>query len=200
MLPEETQINLSDISYALAHINRFGGHSDPPVTVGAHSIVVMMIVERYLAGAFWIDGLTKDRILLTALLHDAQEAYLGDVPNPLKAALPDYVALEAKWVERMGEVYPLVSLEDWPIIKTADRAALILESDLFKRPGLSHYHDYPSLNTIEVRALVEESRPLSIFYANDADRVEREFSFYARALVARVRQAMAQGGNLDLLV
>lgn len=102
-------IDILDIAHGLAHITRFGGQARNHITVGEHSLTVASLVPppyKY-----------------TALLHDAAEAYLGDIPKPLKNLLPDYQRIEKKFMEIIAEKfqfpYPIPEL-----IKAADRQAI----------------------------------------------------------------------------
>lgn len=87
-------ITVQEVAYALANICRFGGHCRPFYSVAEHSIRVSEIVP--LQDAMW------------GLLHDAAEAYLGDVPRPLKNLLPDYRKIE-KRIE--AEILPKLGLK-----------------------------------------------------------------------------------------
>lgn len=69
--PED--IDLADISWALAHINRFSGHASRPYSVAEHSINVARLLP--------------EPIKIYGLLHDAHEAYIGDISTPMKLAL-----------------------------------------------------------------------------------------------------------------
>lgn len=71
--PTPDMISLVDIAHALSHVCRFGGHTREFYSVAQHSCLV-----SYLAPAEW---------RLAALMHDATEAYLGDVIRPLKNIL-----------------------------------------------------------------------------------------------------------------
>ncbi len=71
--PED--IDPADIARALANLCRFGGHSKAFYSVAQHSAIVCDLLEER--------GATPDE-LMAALLHDAAEAYLGDLPHPLK--------------------------------------------------------------------------------------------------------------------
>ena len=68
-------IDPADIARALANTCRFGGHSRSFYSVAQHSAIVCDLLEAR--------GATPDE-LMAALLHDAAEAYLGDLPHPLK--------------------------------------------------------------------------------------------------------------------
>jgi 5'-deoxynucleotidase YfbR-like HD superfamily hydrolase len=82
-------IDLIDIAHHLANINRFGGALPHRLfySVAQHSISL----------AAYLYTLTADvELARHALLHDASEAYLGDVVSALKDCLPDYQSLEKK--------------------------------------------------------------------------------------------------------
>lgn len=70
-------LTIVDIAEALSRIARFGGHSTGG-SVGEHSLLVAEILARRGESA---------RTQLYGLLHDAAEAYLGDIPSPLKRRL-----------------------------------------------------------------------------------------------------------------
>jgi 5'-deoxynucleotidase YfbR-like HD superfamily hydrolase len=68
-------IDPADIARALSNLCRFGGHSKAFYSVAQHSAIVCDLLDER--------GATPDE-LMAALLHDAAEAYLGDLPHPLK--------------------------------------------------------------------------------------------------------------------
>lgn len=117
--PSREQIHIPDIATALAHVNRFGGHTPVPYSVGEHSLNVAAMLERQ----FGDPSLT-----LYGLLHDATEAYLGDVVRPLKHSLPEYVAVENRLANVIGQKYGLAEM--WwcdARVKAADEMALVWE-------------------------------------------------------------------------
>lgn len=69
------QIDIYDIAHALSNICRFGGHCKRFYSVADHSIRCADVAKNM--------GLSKE-IQLWCLLHDAAEAYIGDIPTPLK--------------------------------------------------------------------------------------------------------------------
>jgi len=78
--PDADMIDPRDISHALAHLCRFNGHTREFYSVAQHSCIVAALVP--------------EEHKLTALLHDATEAYLGDITRPLKQWMPDYRGFE----------------------------------------------------------------------------------------------------------
>ena len=101
-------IHQDDIAYSLARICRFNGHTNRFYSVAEHSV---LMAEHLLKADV---GAPSRKMLRTILLHDATEAYLGDLPAPVKKLLPDYKALEARLEEviahRFRLYYPLPEL------------------------------------------------------------------------------------------
>lgn len=119
--PDKTDIHLETIAYALAHTNRFGGHTRVPYSVAAHSIHVSLILERD-------HGKAAARV---GLMHDAHEAYVGDMPTPIKKVLGDvWAVLEGIWQERIGQCFGLdYNACSRAGLKYADLTALATERD-----------------------------------------------------------------------
>jgi hypothetical protein len=76
--PQPTMVVLDDVAHALANINRYTGHTGYAYSVAQHSVAV----SRYLD----ITG-EPAIIQLAGLLHDAHEAYFGDISAPMKEFL-----------------------------------------------------------------------------------------------------------------
>lgn len=118
--PRPEDIRLEDIAHALAHQCRFSGHTRVFYSVAEHSVRV----ARLLREQGW-DKKTQRH----GLLHDASEAYLVDIPAPLKRhpAFAGYVEAERRLMSVIGERYGLYEIE--PIaVKEADQILLATEA------------------------------------------------------------------------
>ena len=83
--PDADTICIEDIAHHLSLTHRWRGATGEGMSVAQHSVMVAQMMGR--AGYSHLDQ-------LGGLMHDAAEAYLGDVPSPLKAKLPDFKAYE----------------------------------------------------------------------------------------------------------
>lgn len=95
--PRPEDINLDDIAHALSNICRYGGHASTFYSVAQHSC----LLADHFAG--------NNILAAKALLHDAAEAYLGDIVRPLKYSkgvrelfLPAFDKLERMIFEKYG--------------------------------------------------------------------------------------------------
>lgn len=124
--PSPEHVSIDDIAWHLSRIARFNGavHGPSPLTVAEHSVTV----ERTVGGS--------PTRRLCALLHDAHEAYIGDIIRPVALALGDRQLgwLKARVQCAIHEAFAL----PWPIssewertIKEADEAALFHERDVY---------------------------------------------------------------------
>lgn len=102
-------IIIEDIAHSLSHQCRFGGHLPYLFSVAMHSISVSYLVPKEHAFA--------------ALMHDASEAYLLDIPRPIKERMPEYKGIEHQLMQviayKFGFQYPLHDE-----VKKADNIAL----------------------------------------------------------------------------
>ena len=110
--PVPEMVHVDDIAHALSRLCRFTGHTLPFYSVAQHSVLVSRLVAPPFA--------------LEALLHDAHEAYVGDVSSPLKALLPEYREIERR-VEQVVRTRFGLPREMSPQVKGADLAALATE-------------------------------------------------------------------------
>lgn len=112
--PRVADINIYDIAHALACNNRYNGHLPVPYSVGQHSVLVSYQCEP--ENALW------------GLLHDAYEAYLPDMPSPVKhdPRFRFYRMAEAKGMLAVCEKFDLPPAEPQDVW-IADKRAYLTE-------------------------------------------------------------------------
>lgn len=102
--PHTHAYSIADIAVSLSRIVRWNGHTKFPYSVARHSLEVCELVppEHQLA----------------ALLHDAAEAYIGDISTPVKELLPDIKYLEMQILTQIGNQFGF----DTPLHETVKNA------------------------------------------------------------------------------
>lgn len=117
LAPKFDAIKIEDIAHGLSLTCRFTGQCKEFYSVAQHSL----LVSRYL----------PEEYKQTGLLHDASEAYLSDVPGPIKKSLRYY--LDAEWdimkvvADKFGIQHPIpkeVKLVDVRVLATEVRDLL----------------------------------------------------------------------------
>jgi uncharacterized protein len=117
--PDPSQLDAEDIARALGNLCRFGGHARSFYSVAQHSVIVSELVEQR-------GGDAED--VFAALMHDASEAYLGDMPHPIKHRSPLGAAFKAAEEHLEAAIRARFRIKaDVPEIKRADRALLATE-------------------------------------------------------------------------
>lgn len=115
--PRPEECKLSDIAFALSNLCRYGGHVEF-YSVAEHSVYVSQCLERW--------GCSKE-VQLIGLMHDATEAYLVDVPRPIKQDLANYKEIENDlWVRGVAPAFGLPAVMPQEVHE-ADNAVLLAE-------------------------------------------------------------------------
>lgn len=154
--PKPEDITIEDIANALSKLCRFTGHIDRFYSVAEHSVRVANMVP----GAYQ----------RAALMHDATEAFIGDMATPLKRLVPAYRDIEARVWEAVAKRFNLGE-QACRTVKAADHQICVDEANAF---GLdTTTWDYmPPANVKNVARLAS---------TGGWSRTEAEFKFLARA-------------------
>lgn len=146
--PTASMIKPVDIAHALSRLCRFNGHTRAHYSVAQHSLIVASLVPV--------------EHQLVALLHDATEAYIGDMTRPLKAVMPEYQYVEHQiWLAVCDRFDIQIDLPG--CVKQADMVALATERrDLMPE----HLGEWDCLRGIEPMA--DAIVPLPAEYASAA--------------------------------
>lgn len=121
--PRVADVSIGDIAHALSMICRWAGHTSSFYSVAQHSVLMAAKAPPALA--------------MQALLHDAPEAYLGDIPRPLKRHMASYVAAEAAVWEVIAKAFDVPEAMH-PVVKALDDAILVDERRTLMAPGLDY--------------------------------------------------------------
>jgi hypothetical protein len=138
--PRPEEVDIEDIAHALSLICRFTGHTYCFYSVADHSLRVSRLAEQMTMaepGAPALRAKAARQMALWGLLHDASEAYLCDVPSPLKRA-PGFGGLyrrhESTLMDAIKARFNLPPHEP-AVVKHADRTLLNTEArDLMDVP------------------------------------------------------------------
>jgi len=101
--PQAQNVRLWDIAHALSMQARYNGHTTKFYSVAQHSVLMSHAIKP-----LWDQEVRSEvehavycvELKLHALLHDAAEAYLGDVVQPVKATMPEF----SEWEDRVLDV------------------------------------------------------------------------------------------------
>lgn len=137
--PEASDIVIEDIAHGLAHTCRYAGQCDGFFSVAEHSVLVSQVVSQ-----------SK----LAALFHDAAEAFIGDMSEPLKRMLPEYKAIEMR-IERA--IFERLGIE-WPVpseVKSGDYSVMAAEQQILMPPGTNEWLRKANVSpaNVEIRRL-----------------------------------------------
>lgn len=139
--PASYDYDIEEIAHSLSNICRYTGHTNEFYSVAEHSVLVSRLVPNNLA--------------MCGLLHDAGEAYLGDVSSPLKALLPEYKAIELQ-VERAIASYFGIPFPFPPEIKDADNKMYWQERQDIANNGIRDrmwHQDHRAARKVEARGM-----------------------------------------------
>jgi uncharacterized protein len=99
--PQPDEITVLDIAHALSHQCRYNGHCPEFYSVAQHAVICSTVAREL--------GL-DETVQFEALMHDAAEAYVSDLPRPVKMLLPEYYALEQRVQAGIAAKYGFVAV------------------------------------------------------------------------------------------
>lgn len=140
--PKPEQVSIPDIARSLSRIARYNGYTATPeiYSVAMHSVLVFRIVRNTAPN----DYLAQ----LWALLHDAHEAYTGDITTPVQQALGPHIRSQIVMLQDTIDRAILQRLEIdvervRPIVARADRQALATEKERWMLPSVRDWGELP---------------------------------------------------------
>ena len=112
--PDPSTISIRDIAHHLANTNRFGGATAKPYSVAEHCVRMSFITPKHLR--------------FEALMHDAAEAYIGDMPSPYKLVMPEFKEFEARLEACIRRAFEMPGAAHPTTVKWYDNMMLITEA------------------------------------------------------------------------
>lgn len=142
--PKHEDINIEDIAWSLSNICRYNGHCKF-YSVAEHSIYA----SQYLPSKYALEG----------LMHDAAEAYIGDITTPIKQLLPDVKKIEHGILKCIAEKFKF----EYPFhkaIKKVDLGLLATEASQIMNPQVE---TWPQLTEPPFDLRIKCVRPANAF-------------------------------------
>lgn len=119
--PFRNEYRIEDIAHALGNICRFAGHTKEFYSVAQHCVLVSENVLPEFSR--W------------GLLHDAAEAYFGDLPSPIKSIMPEYHAVEHQTAVLIADAFGITLDPEMELaVKMVDRLVFWAEVAQLMQP------------------------------------------------------------------
>lgn len=118
--PETAKILMADIAHSLSLLCRGNGHVRVFYSVAQHCLACEAEAQA---------RALPPRVRLACLLHDAAEAYLSDMPRPVKELFPEYTAIEDRLLSAVLGKYmgQLPTEDEWAEVRAIDDDMLAAE-------------------------------------------------------------------------
>ena len=133
--PHGSDFDIDDIAHGLANVCRYTGQCRAFYSVAEHSILVADTAEGF---------------AYEALLHDAAEAFIGDITRPFKQLLPDYRRIEAAVEDAIIERFEM-DRRFREVVKRADLRVLAAEQNQVMAPGCADWAIEAGIDPAPVR-------------------------------------------------
>lgn len=127
--PDPNDIFIEDIAHALSHIARFSGNTREFYSVAQHCVLCSRI--------------NPSQMVFEKLLHDAAEAYIGDLVSPIKNLFPGYKLIEDGIDKAIANRYGLsCGFQSAVEVKRADLIMLVNEKRLLFPKNEQDHHEW----------------------------------------------------------
>jgi uncharacterized protein len=135
MDPWSSDFTIEDIAHGLGNQCRYAGQCSRFYSVAEHSLHVSDVVDGF---------------DLEALLHDAAEAFLGDITRPLKQLLPDYRRIEKNVEAAISKRFNL-NPDALQVVKEADLSVLAAEQAQIMPTGTDEWATLAGIEPAPIR-------------------------------------------------
>lgn len=135
--PRAEDVDIRDIAHALSNLCRFTGHTELDEANQFYSVAEHSVHCVYLLAKSKNSHLLSEEVIQCAFLHDAAEAYIGDISTPFKnllAAPVNHIELNIEEAIQKHFHIPDIGIESWALIKQVDRKMLAIERKALLKP------------------------------------------------------------------
>jgi len=134
-------VHIEDIAHGLSNTSRYSGQCKRHYSVATHSVIVAMFLP--------------DELKFEGLLHDSTEAFMADIPTPLKILLPDYLGIERRLDSTIRRHFGL-PVEISPEVKRVDHLVLAIEKPILMGQSVIHW-DLPEIDHADPTVIVAKA-------------------------------------------
>ncbi len=139
--PKPTEIDIRDIAHNLSFENRFIGQTEKPYSVAQHCVL----------GSWILEEMGTPVLALQFLLHDATEAYVKDIPTPLKKMLGNcYQTIEERFHLAICARFDVFNFES-ERIKQMDLIMLATEKAQLLPPSTVEWTQLKGINQANIK-------------------------------------------------
>lgn len=133
--PTPDMIEIDDIAHHLSNLCRWNGACSRFYSVAQHSILTSRIVPKELQQ--W------------ALMHDAAEAYVGDMTRPLKHLFPEFKVIEERVMRAIVAKFPTLEWPEPPELARYDDQMQKMEARLYMHPRITLHDRQDAVHAME---------------------------------------------------
>jgi uncharacterized protein len=150
----QDEVNIEDIAHSLSMLCRFNGHLERFYSVAEHSVYVSQIVSQ--ENQLW------------GLLHDSAEAYLADIPSPVKMHLAQFKSIEKNLLKVICSHFN-IDTNMPPEVKKADMVLLSTEKRVLMKPEPASWGNLPEATDKVVIAGLSPHKAKDLFLKRYAE-------------------------------
>lgn len=153
--PWNSDFNIQDIAQGLSNICRYAGQCKKFYSVAEHSLHVSSVAPAFKR---------------EALLHDAAEAFLGDVTRPLKQLLPQYKKIE-KDVEAAIFTRFALNINAVKQLKSVDLSVLAAEQEQMMPLGTDYWTRETGIKPAPIKVRFLQPDDALVAFLEEFDRL-----------------------------
>lgn len=159
--PDPDDIDIHSIGAALSKICRFGGHVPRFYSVAEHSVLAATTAVEH-------EGVNCSAAIKAVFLHDAAEAYIGDMIRPLKNMMGEFRRIERLFERAIEQRFNVDFQEHGDLIKRVDNILLLAEKKKLFPDDCAQWSGLDSIESVDVLFYFLQSDEAEILFQQTA--------------------------------